>query len=96
MKELLQRKHAFMWLVVLTLLFLLVPFVAMQITTQVMWSGFDFLVMGALLLIVGSLLILIARNLSSGAFRWLSIIILMTAVYVWVELAMGLFFSLGS
>jgi hypothetical protein len=85
-----------MWLVVLTLLFLLVPFVAMQITTQVMWSGFDFLVMGALLLIVGSLLILIARNLSSGAFRWLSIIILMTAVYVWVELAVGLFFSLGS
>ncbi|NVK10596.1 MAG: hypothetical protein HWD83_01200 [Gammaproteobacteria bacterium] len=85
-----------MWLVVFTLLFLLVPFVAMQITTQVMWSGFDFLVMGALLLIVGSLLILIARNLSLGAFRWLSIIILITAVYVWVELAVGLFFSLGN
>lgn len=96
MKELLQRKNAFMWLVVFTLLFLLVPFVAMQITTQVMWSGFDFLVMGALLLIVGSLLILIARNLSLGAFRWLSIIILITAVYVWVELAVGLFFSLGN
>jgi len=52
--------------------------------------------MGALLLVVGSSLILLARKLSKKQFQLAAIVVLLSFIYVWAELAVGVFFSLGS
>ena len=96
MKKILQRKTAFVWVVAATCLILLVPLVAMQFSSDVRWTFFDFMVMGALLLLVGSLLMLLSRKISSRHFPILAAVVLVGFLYVWVELAVGIFFSFGN
>ena len=48
---------------------LLLPLVAMQFTREVQWTGFDFLVAGAMVGSVGLLLELTARLTRNGAYR---------------------------
>lgn len=88
--------RAFLWVALATGLILLIPLTAMQFTAEVNWDGFDFLVMGALLFGMGSLFVLVSRKvprrvrlLSAGAF-------LLAFLYLWAELAVGIFTSLGS
>jgi hypothetical protein len=71
---------------------LLLPYVAMQFTGQVIWSPFDFLVAGALLLGAGLTFEFFVRRRSSPAYR-LAIGLAIAAVLalVWVELAVGVF-----
>ena len=87
----LQRKSAFVWLLAGTCV-LLVPFFAIQFTSEVHWRSFDFLVMGTLLLFVGSLLIFLARKAAARHFPVLAILVLLGFFYVWAELAVGIFF----
>ena len=96
MKEMLRRKTAWIWLVTGTCLLLLVPFTAMQFTSEVHWTSFDFVVMGTLLLLVGCLLIFLARKLSSRQFQISAIAVLLVFLYVWVELAVGVLSAFGS
>ena len=96
MRIMLQRNTAFVWLLAGTCVLLLVPFFAMQFTSEVHWTTFDFLVMGALLLFVGSLLIFLARKVAARHFPVLAIVVLLVFFYVWAELAVGIFFSYGS
>lgn len=71
---------------------LLVPFVAMQFTDEVKWSGFDFLVMGILLLGTGLLCELILRKVTNRSNRIiLCIVVLGVLVLTWMELAVGIF-----
>ncbi len=96
MREMLQRKSAFGWLIVGTCLLLLIPFVAMQVSSEVRWTSFDFIVMGTLLLLVGFLLIILARKLPPKQFHVSVIAVCLGFLYVWAELAIGIFFSFGS
>ena len=95
-KEILQRKTAFVWLIAGTCLFLLIPYFATKVSDEVLWTRFDFLVMGGLLLIAGSLLIALARKLPPRKFRVSAIVVLLGFLFVWVELSVGIFFSFGS
>ena len=95
-KEILQRKTAFVWLIVGTCLFLLIPFFATMVSDEVLWTRFDFLVMGALLLIIGSLLIVLARKLPPRKFYASAIVVVLGFLFIWAELSVGIFFSLGS
>ena len=71
---------------------LLVPFVAMQFTDEVKWSGFDFLVMGILLFGTGLLCELILRKVTNRSNRIiLCIVVLGVLVLTWMELAVGIF-----
>ncbi len=71
---------------------LLIPFVAMQFTDEVKWSGFDFLVMGILLLGTGLLCELILRKVTNRNNRIiLCIVVLGVLVLTWMELAVGIF-----
>lgn len=92
----LHRNSVFGWIALATGLVLLVPLVAMQFTEEVNWDGTDFLVMGMLLLGMGSLFVLLSRSVSRR-YR-LAIGFACTAVflYVWAELAVGIFTNLGS
>ncbi len=71
---------------------LLIPFIAMQFTNEVAWSGFDFLLMGILLLSTGLLCELIMRKVTRTKHR-IALCLAVVAVFliVWAELAVGIF-----
>lgn len=87
---------AFVWLVVITGLLLLIPLTAMQFTSQIKWSLLDFLVMGLLLLGVGGLFIVTSRKIDRKHWPVIGIFLLVTFVYLWAELAVGVFTNIGS
>lgn len=95
MKELLPRNVLFVWLLVATCFFLLIPLLAMQFSSDVHWTAFDFMVMGSLIVSAGSLLILLSQKLSKRKFQVSAIFVLLGFLYIWAELAVGIF-SFGS
>jgi len=76
---------------------LLVPLVAMQLTREVAWSGADFAV-AAVLLAGAALALLRIGRLRAPVLRRVILAGAVTLVLaaVWVELAVGVFFDLGS
>jgi hypothetical protein len=75
-------------------LLLLVPFIAMQFTDEVNWSGADFLVAGALLLGLFAVVELISVVITMKSHRLLlGGVALIVFLLVWAELAVGIFGS---
>jgi len=83
-------------LILLSIVFLLllIPFVAMQFTNEVNWSVMDF-VMAAILLFGTSLVIeFVLRKVKSTKHRiFLCVIIILTLLLIWTELAVDIFGS---
>jgi hypothetical protein len=79
--------------ILLTVAFiLLIPLTAMQFTSEVDWSLFDFVIMGGLLLGTGILCELVLRNVKSLKSRIILIAVLLVALFlIWAELAVGIF-----
>lgn len=96
MPTLLNSKHIFAYFALLSVALLLIPFSAMQLTTEVNWSGADFLLMGALLFISSSCFVLLARNVTSSNRLWVALVVLLAFLYCWAELGVGVFFNFGS
>jgi len=70
----------------------MIPFLAMQFTTEVNWSVADFLIMGLLLLAGGLAIDLVLRKISGSRNRLItSGIILLVFLLIWAELAVGVF-----
>ena len=90
------RNSIFAWIAVVTAAVLVIPLVAMQFTTDVRWNRVDFLVMGALLFGLGSLFVLASRRISRKRRLLLGAGFVATFLYVWAELAVGIFTNLGS
>ena len=78
-----------------TLGLLLIPFIAGLFSTQVNWSVSDFIIMGGLLFITGSALLFTFRYLKRPTRVITASLVLLAFVYLWVELAVGVFFNLG-
>ena len=73
---------------------LLIPAVAMQFTKEVNWSFGDFLMMGFLLTLVGAALDLLRQKVTSLKKRNLwGLLILLTFILLWAEMAVGIFGS---
>ncbi len=73
-------------------LLLLVPFVAMQFTTEVSWTLFDFAVAAALLFGTGLVCELVIRKVKNKRYRMvLCATVLAVLVLIWLELAVGIF-----
>ncbi len=71
---------------------LLIPLIAMQFTSEVQWSAFDFIMAGLLLSVTGLTLEYIIRKVNRPVVKIsLSIFILVALVLVWLELAVGIF-----
>lgn len=71
---------------------LLVPFIAMQFTDEVQWSGYDFLIMGALLLCAGFLIEMVLRKIKKRPLRLaMLVLVVLTFSLVWAELGVGIF-----
>lgn len=94
--NLLFRNSVFVWIGFATLAVLLVPFIAMQFTDEVRWDATDFIVSGALLFGMGSLYALAARKHLRKHRIFLGMLFVAALVYMWTELAVGVFTNLGS
>lgn len=76
---------------------LLIPLVAMQFTAEVSWTGSDFLIMGVLLFVAGLLLdFAILKASTRGRKIGFAVVIVLGFLYIWAELAVGVFTHLGS
>ncbi|MTI21908.1 hypothetical protein E1176_12820 [Fulvivirga sp. RKSG066] len=73
---------------------LLIPFVAMQFTTEVNWSIADFVIAGALLFSTGLCCEWVIRSVKSTRSRFIICgLILLALLLIWAELAVGIFGS---
>ncbi len=70
---------------------LLIPFIAMQFTTEVNWSLFDFIIMGLLLLGTGFSIEYVLRKVSKKYQVILVVVVLGVFFLIWIELAVGIF-----
>lgn len=95
-KDILANNTIFGWLGVVTAAILLVPLIAMQFTSEVNWSLSDFIIMGALIFGFGSLFILAARKVDRDSRLLVGLAFLTAFMYVWTELAVGIFFNFGN
>lgn len=76
-------------LIVIPFLLLLIPFVAMQFSTEVNWSIMDFLVAGTMLLITVLIIEFILRKAKTS--KTLYILATVTVlILLWIQLAVGL------
>ena len=76
------------------LFLLLIPLIAMQFSTDVNWSFFDFLVMGVLLLGAGLIFELVLRKVHKKNNRIAFLVaVLIIFILIWAELAVGIFGS---
>jgi hypothetical protein len=73
-----------------TALLLLIPLVAMQFTSEVVWTLSDFVIAGALLFGTGLTYLLVARLGNNGTYRLaVGIAVMAGLLLVWINLAVG-------
>jgi hypothetical protein len=78
-----------------TLAILAIPFIAMQFTNEVNWTMSDFVIMGTIIFITGLLIELAIQK--AGKYKVIAVIgIIVMFLWLWVELAVGLFTNWGS
>ncbi len=84
-----KRLTAIMLIIVILLA---IPLIAMQFTSQVQWSLFDFAVAAVLLLGAGLLCEFVLRKIKSVRQRVILVaVVLSVLILVWMELAVGIF-----
>lgn len=93
--DIFSQNKIFIWTALATALILMIPFTAMQFTNEVVWTITDFITAGVLLFGTGSLFALTARRIKKYRFA-IGILFLIALLYVWAELAVGIFTNLGS
>jgi len=73
-------------------LLLIIPLIAMQLTDEVEWSLFDFIIMGTLLLITGLMGEIISKKVKKYRHRViLYIVVIIIFFLIWAELSVGIF-----
>ena len=90
------RNSVFVWIALVTGLLLLIPLIAMQFTNEVNWNSTDFVVMGFLLLFTGSLFVLVSRKSPRRRRGIIGIMFAAAFLYIWAELAVGVFTNFGT
>ena len=85
------RRKALLPILLMTALFLLVPFIAMQFTDEVNWTLTDFVVAGLLFAGAGLLFVRLASTTANPSYRAAVAIAVLTALMLtWVNLAVGI------
>lgn len=87
---------ALIWIASIACVLFTIPLIAMQFTGEVNWGPLDFVVWGALLSAAGSASLWASRNLPRSKWLGAGALVVAIFVYVWAELAVGIFTSLGS
>lgn len=94
--DIIMQNKVFVWIAIATLAILSIPLIAMQFTDEVKWGLSDFIVMGILILGTGFVFIHVARVVPHKYRVITGIAFLIGLLYVWAELAVGIFTGIGS
>lgn len=94
--DIIMQNKVFAWIALATAAILSIPLVGMQISDDWNWTLFDFIIMGALLFGTGFAFIHVARVVPRKYRVVTGILFLVGLLYVWAELAVGIFTNLGS
>ena len=94
--DLVMQNKVFLWIALGTASILSIPLIAMQSEGDVHWTLPDFIVMGFLLFGAGSIFVLVARVMPRNYRPLVGIAVLAAVLWLWVELAVGLFTNWGS
>lgn len=89
--DFLKKNTIFIWLAIATATILLVPLIG-----EWPWTLSDFIVMGALLFGSSSLFVLVARKVERRHRLMVGGAILLGVLWLWAELAVGVFTNWGS
>jgi hypothetical protein len=80
-----------------TLGILLIPLIAMQFNSEINWDRPDFVIMGILIFTLSMAFNFAMKKITTHSHRVLAGgIIILGFIYVWAELAVGIFTNLGS
>lgn len=76
----------------ITLVILLIPFIAMQFTNEVQWTIADFIIAGGLLFFAGLAIEMVTSKIKNKTYK----VVLLVAIFsililIWIELAVGIF-----
>ncbi len=94
--DVIMRNGVFLRIALGTVLILLIPLIAMQFTNEVSWDIEDFIVMGFLLLSTATMFVLVSRRAPRRRRVVIGFIFAAVFVYIWAELAVGIFTNVGS
>jgi len=87
-------KKAFVNIAVVVIAILSIPFIAMQVTNQVNWSIFDFIIAGIILFGFITLAVYFIKSIKNPKIRiGLILGIIFLFLLIWAELAIGIFNS---
>ncbi len=89
------QKKVFLWIAVVTGGLLLISLIAMQFTNQVVWSLSDFAIAGILIFGSGSILALTIKKFPKHK-TIIIVTIVIAFLWLWAELAVGIFTNWGS
>ena len=94
-KDIIMQNKIFLWMTIGIFILLSIPFLGMIFSNEVNWNESDFMIIGVLLFVFGSLFIVLARKFKE---RRIALGIILGALFllVWAELAVGIFTSWGS
>lgn len=95
-KDLVSQNRVFAWIALATGLILSIPLIAMQFKSDVVWTSEDFIAMGILLFGAGSMFVLVARVTPAKYRTLIGVGFLMAVLWIWAELAVGVFTNIGS
>jgi len=94
--DIIMQNKVFAWIALGTVLILSIPLIAMQFTSEVNWSPGDFVVMGVLLFGTGFVFVHVARVTPRKYRTLIGIAFVAALLYIWAELAVGIFTNIGS
>jgi membrane protein YdbS with pleckstrin-like domain len=94
-RDIFTQNRIFIWIALAIVFILLIPITAMQFTNEVVWTINDFITAGVLLFGTCSLFVLTVRRIKKYRFA-IGILFLTALLYVWAELAVGIFTNVGS
>ena len=94
--DIIMQNKVFGWIAGVTGLILLIPLIAMQVSDEWNWSLSDFVVIGILLFGTGFAFVHVARVTPRKYRTVIGIAFVIALLYVWAELAVGIFTNIGS
>ena len=86
----------FLLLALAVIALLLLPLALMQVTQEVNWGPMDFVVMGAILFITGSVIIIAYYRMPQNNFRATAVVAVLLFLWLWAELAVGIVTDFGN
>lgn len=94
--NIIMQDKVFLWVALATLAILSVPLVAMQFSEEWNWTLSDFIIMGVLLFGAGFTFVHVARVTPKKYRTVIGIAFFVALLYVWAELAVGIFTGIGN